>query len=190
MAATVLERELRPRTRASTRFWRWAFATFVVVNFGVEVIGAQRDRELSEAAARVTGRPELGIHCERWWDTFRNLSVHPGYVEWGSDTAQLAWSVCADAVRWSEDPTSPDTRLGIMILTHELAHLVGHRNEAETECVAMWAAGRTAVALGGSRAEGVDAANWYATNHNPRLPPDYHAPNCLGGSPPVSAIVG
>ena len=68
--------------------------------------------------------------------------------------------------------------------------LYGHRDEAETECVAMWAVGRTTVALGGSRAEGVDAANWYATNYNPLLRPDYHAPNCLQRTPPVSPIVG
>ncbi len=190
MAATVLERELRPRTRASTRFWRWAFAAFVVVNLGVEVIGAQRDRQLTEVAVTVTGRPDLGIHCERWWDTLLNMSVHPGYVEWGSDTAQLSWSVCADALRWSDDPAGRDTRLGIMILTHELAHLVGHQSEAETECVAMWAVGRTALALGGSTADGSATANWYAANHNPLLRPDYHAPGCLTGGAPSSPIVG
>ncbi len=99
---------------------------------------------------------------------------------------QVAVSVTG---RWPDDRADPDTRVGIMILTHELAHLVGHRNEAETECVAMWAVGCAAVAFGGSTADGVATANWYAANHNPLLRPDYHAPGCLTGGRLSSPIV-
>lgn len=160
----------------------------VVGNFAVEGVASHRDSQLSEVVQEVTGQPELGVHCRRWWDNVLNFSAKPGYVEWGSDTAQLAWSVCADALRWAENTDEDDTRLAVMVVTHEAAHLVGHRNEAETECVAMWAVDRTTVALGGSAEDGASIARWYQVSYNPLLRGDYLAPRCLSNPPPPSSI--
>ncbi len=123
------------------------------------------------------------------WDELTFLKANPGFVMWGSKTANLSFGICMDALSWASDPDDEHARVAIMILTHELGHLAGHFDEAETECVAMWAVPRTAMALGGSEVEGRRTAQWYAASYNPLLRGDYVAPGCLANRPPVSPML-
>lgn len=171
------------------RIIRWGLVFAVLAGLGQEAVGIYYDRQMTAVAQEVTGRQDLDVHCRRVWDELFHLRANEGWVEWGSTTANLQLGVCMNAAQWRDDPIDTKNRLGIQILTHELAHLVGHRNESETECVAMWALPRTAEAFGASAEDGRLVAQWYATEYNPLLRGDYQAPGCLAGGQPVSSLL-
>ena len=171
------------------RVLRALIAVVVALAVGLELTAAYYDHRLSEVAREVTGDQDLGVRCRRVWDNLRDFRANEGFVYWGSDTAQLQLGVCIDAVGFGADPTDDSNRVAMLILTHELAHLVGHYDESETECVAMWAAPHTAVSLGRTANEGEAAARWYAVNLNARLRADYRAPGCLSGGRPASPLL-
>ena len=168
---------------------RWVFGFLLVAAVLQEGVATYYDRQMTAAARSVTGRNDIDVRCGRVWDAIINLEANPGYVMWGSTTANLHLPVCMDAAGWADDPLNDDKRVAIMILTHELAHLAGHFDEAETECVSMWAAPQTAVAFGRSIEEGRDTARWYAGNYNARLRAEYKAPGCLSGPRPSSPLL-
>lgn len=171
------------------RIMRWAAGILIVLVVVQEVAAERYDRQLSAAIQEVSGNPTLEVHCRRIWDEVFDFRAKPGFVEWGSTTAELQFTVCRDAAAFADRPLDEDTRLGMMILTHELAHLVGHRSESQTECVAMWAAPQTAVALGAEVREGEEAAGWYQLNYNPLLNGEYRAPGCLTRGAPDSPLL-
>ena len=145
------------------RLTRWSLVFLIVVCFAQEAVGVYYDRKMTAVVQQVTGRNDLGVQCRRVWDELIGLRANEGWVEWGSNRASLQLGVCIDADRWSGDPFDDDNRIAIQILTHEMAHLVGNHDESQTECIAMWALPRTALALGGSAEDGRLAAQWYAT---------------------------
>lgn len=171
------------------RIIRWGVGLLLLAAIAQEGLGVYYDRQLTAVAREVTGQDDLKVNCRRVWDELLFIKANPGFVEWGSDTANLQFPVCMDALRYRDDPNDESARLGVMILTHEMAHLAGHRNESATECVAMWALPKTAVALGRSTTEGELAANWYASEYNPHLRGDYQAPGCLSGPAPASQLL-
>lgn len=168
---------------------RWGIGLLLLAAACQEGVATYYDRQMTAAARSVTGRDDLDVRCGRVWDVLFNLEANPGYVQWGSTTAHLHLPVCMDAAGWDDDPLDDDKRVAVMILTHELAHLSGHFDEAETECVSMWAAPQTALAFGRSAEEGRDVAQWYQRSHNPRLPGQYRAPGCLTGGKPASTML-
>lgn len=186
----VVAKELNRRSPWN-RAARWGVALLIVLALLQEAVATYYDRQLTEVAQTLTGRQDVDIRCGRVWDFVFDLrgSANPGFVYWDSTTANLQLPVCINAASWSDDPLDEGNRLGIMILTHELAHLSGHRSESETECVAMWAAPQTALAFGRSAQEGRDVASWYANSHNPRMPAEYRAPGCLSGPAPASTLI-
>lgn len=171
------------------RILRRLLALLAVLMLFQEGAAMYLDHQLTGAARTVTGRSDVDVNCRRLWEEIVHFKPNPGFVMWGSSTANLQLPVCYGAWRWAGAPNDEDNRLGLMILTHELAHLAGHFDESQTECVAMWAAPRTAVALGGTAEEGRRTASWYATAYNPRLRADYRAPGCLSGPKPTSPLV-
>ena len=168
---------------------RWIAVVLIVAAVGQEVAGRYYDAKLSAAVQEATGRPELTVKCRRVWDELTDIKANPGFVYWGSDEALLSFPICMDASRWADNPTDTDARIGLMILTHETAHLVGHINESETECVAMWAAPNLATALGGTVDDAEATARWYAAEYNPMLRADYRAPGCLSQGRPASPLL-
>jgi hypothetical protein len=184
VVATHLERRSPWNTIA-----RWGIGLLALLAVFQEGLATYYDRQMTSAAQSVTGRNDIDVRCGRVWDALLNLEANPGYVEWGSTTANLHLPVCMDAAGWAADPLDEDKRVAIMILTHELAHLAGHFDEAETECVSMWAVPQTTLAFGRSAREGEDIAAWYATNYNTRMPAEYRAPGCLTGPRPSSPLL-
>lgn len=170
---------------------RWGIALVILAAMTQEGVSVYYERQMTAAAQSITGRTDIDVRCGRLWDLVTDFrgSVNPGFVYWDSTTANLQLPQCMNAAAWAGDPLDEDNRIGIMVLTHEVAHLSGHRNEAETECVSMWAAPQTAVALGGSEAEGRAAAQWYATNQNARMPAEYRSSGCLSGPKPASQML-
>ncbi len=170
---------------------RWGVVALLAAVLLQEGVAVYYERQLTAAARSITGRPDVEVRCGRVWDLLSDPRAHanPGFVYWGSTTANMQLPQCINAAGWADDPTDEGNRIGMMILTHELAHVMGHRNEAETECVSMWAAPTTALALGGSAEQGHATAQWYAAAHNPRMPADYRAPGCLSGAAPASDLL-
>lgn len=163
-----------------------ALALFAIGN---EVYAAHLDRQLTDAVQQISGRNDLEVHCRRVWDEAANPRAVHGYAMIGGTTAHVGLPICRQALRWVEDPDDPEARFGVHVIVHELAHLVGHRDEAETECVAMWALPELAIALGGSRADGLDAAQWYQATQTTHVPPEYWATDCLAGGRPSSPLL-
>jgi hypothetical protein len=147
------------------------------------------ENRLNDAVRDVSGRPELSMNCRLVWEEAGDVNHKPGLVYWGDTEAQIRIDVCHNAAFWSDNPTSDRHRTGLMIVAHELAHLVGHRDESETECVAMWMVPDLAVALGGTHEEGVATARWHQAEINPRLPGEYRAADCLRGDRPDSPLL-
>ncbi len=191
----------RPKSRAFARrvnrrspmqrTIRRGIALLILAAITQEAVAVYYERQMTAAAQSLAGRDDIDVRCGRVWDLVTDFrgSVNPGFVYWDSTTANLQLPQCINAANWADDPLDEDNRIGFMVLTHEVAHLSGHRNEATTECVAMWAAPQTAVALGGTEAEGRATAQWYAVNYNPRMPAAYRAPGCLSGPRPASSML-
>lgn len=177
------------RTSPWKRVVRWGIGLLVVVALLQEGAAHYYDRQLTQAVQATSGQPDVEVNCRRVWDMILDFNAKPGFVHWGSNTADLQFSVCMNAAAWPNDPNDQQNRVGFMILAHEMAHLAGHGNESTTECVAMWVAPRLALALGGNEEDGRATAQWYAANYNPLLPPEYRAPGCLSGSAPSSRLL-
>lgn len=184
LITTYLER--RSPWKAITR---WAIIVFVILAFAQEAVGVYYDRKMTAAAQQVAGSTNVEVHCRRIWDEIISFNPHAGYVEFGSGVANLQFNQCYNAARWSSDPTADNVRIGVHVLAHEVAHVMGHYSEGETECVAMWALPEMSVALGGTAEEGAVAARWYATEINPLLVGNYQAPGCLAGDRPNSPML-
>lgn len=168
---------------------RWTIIVFVILAFAQEAAGVYYDRKMTAAAQTVAGSTNVEVHCRRIWDEIISFNPHAGYVEFGSGVANLQFNQCYNASRWSDNPTDENVRLGVHVLTHEVAHVMGHYSEGETECVAMWALPQMSLALGGTAEEGKLAASWYAAEINPRLIGNYQAPGCLTGQRPNSPML-
>ncbi len=168
---------------------RWCIVVLICATATQEMAGVYYDRKMTAVAREISGNPDLDVNCRRVWDELLNLKGNDGFVMWGSTTANLGFPICIDAADWANDPTDGDKRIAIMILTHEVAHLSGHFNESETECVAMWTVPQTAVALGATADDGVAVARWYAAEYNPLLRADYQSPGCLNGPAPPSPML-
>ncbi len=171
------------------RALRIAAALLVVAAVAHVFQASWYERRLNAAVQEVSLRDDLTMNCRMVWEEALDFNGKPGHVRWGSTEAQLRIDVCHNAAMWAGNPTSSRHRQALLVVTHELAHLVGHHNEAETDCVAMWAAPDLAVALGGTREEGEAAARWYASEINPRLPGEYRSPGCLAGDRPESPLL-
>lgn len=184
----VVNRKHRPPMQ---RTIRWVVGLLVLAALAQEAVSTYYERQMTEAAHSITGRTDIDVRCGRVWDLVTDFrgSTRPGFVYWDSTTANMQLPQCINAAGWADDPLDEGNRVGIMVLTHELAHLSGHRNESETECVSMWTAPQTAVAFGRSEADGRATAQWYATNWNARMPSEYRASGCLSGPRPASQML-
>ncbi len=186
----IVARQLRRRSPLQ-RTARWGIALLFLAALTQEAVSVYYERQMTSAAQSITGRTDVDVRCGRLWDLVTDFrgSTKPGFVYWDSTTANLQLPQCINAAGWADDPLDDDNRIGIMVLTHEVAHISGHRNEATTECVSMWAAPQTAVAFGRSAAEGQATAQWYATSYNTRMPAEYRSPGCLSGPRPTSQML-
>ena len=186
----VYRRHIRHRSPMQ-RTIRWGLVILLLGVITQEATSRYYEAKMTAAAQSMSGRSDIDVRCGRIWDLVTDFrgSVNPGFVYWDSSTANLQLPQCMNAAAWADDPLDEDNRIGIMVLTHEVAHLMGHRNEATTECVSMWAVPQTAVALGRSIADGEAVARWYQSSYNPRLPAEYRAPGCLSGPRPASSML-
>ncbi|MEM9465734.1 MAG: hypothetical protein AAGA90_10195 [Actinomycetota bacterium] len=191
MAPAPTANELRGRPARSPwrRTLRWLVGVVAVAAVFHVFQASWYERKLNAAVQEVAGRSDVTMNCRMLWEEASDVNHKPGYVVWGDPEAEIRIDICHNAALWSRSPTSDRHRTGLMVVAHELAHLVGHVDESETECVAMWIAPELAVALGGTHEDGVATARWHQSEMNPRLPGEYRAPGCLDGDPPMSPLL-
>ncbi len=149
------------------------------------------ERRMTEVARRFTGDPTVWVNCAGMFDELPHLGkagwaqvVDPGT---GAE-AHLKAEQC-DALRsWLDGSPSQaasyDEMLALHVFAHEIVHLSGVFDEAQTDCTAMQRTGEVARLFGGSdawRTAGEAMAAGYYAEVYPRMPDAYRSTDCRAG---------
>lgn len=146
----------------------------------------QTERQLSAAAAYITGRPDASISCQRLSETLFFAGAELGHVWFdekgqASDTAFLTYQTCQTLREWiASDHYNPteDEVIAVHVLTHESMHLKSVKNESLAECYAMQNDAAVARFLGADKVQARELANQYARYVYPRMKDNYRTPEC------------
>ena len=143
---------------------------------------------LAKAASKVAGMT-VDVHCQSFGEAFTDVGAELGYVKWGPDGVPERHTLikrdqCGDLSDYlSSDKDTPtrDQVVAVHILSHETVHMMGEKNEAVTECLAMQRNAEMAQALGASpeHARALAAAYW--EDVYPSMPDDYRSNECGPG---------
>jgi hypothetical protein len=152
------------------------------------ILRAQLEGELERAAGVIVGSP-VEVRCQSFGQAFVDAHADLGWVAYGPDgTPERATLIkrnqCRDLADYlRSDKTSPSLAqvIAVHILTHEAMHMKGHKNEAETECLAMQNDAATAEALGAPVDAALSLAVSYWENVYPRMPSGYRTDRCGPG---------
>lgn len=161
----------------------------VLLHRGAVAAAKPGDSQLSAIAGELAGR-QVTIRCEGLSGVLTGPRGESGRTEFVGDTpasvSYLQEGICQTLhayARSRKDCLLPCERplevaWSLNTLAHESYHLAGIRNEARTECAALWAIGFVAHSLGASR-EQARALSAYSFAELPhRMPPEYSAPGC------------
>ena len=100
--------------------------------------------QLGAAASEVVGVP-VEVECQSFGSAFVDAGAEFGYVAFGPDGVPerktlIKREQCCDLSAYlRSDKESPTTEqiVAVHTLTHEVIHMSGVTNEAETECIAV-----------------------------------------------------
>jgi hypothetical protein len=150
----------------------------------------QQDRfvdTLTAAASTYAGSP-VTVKCERAAATAVNASAKLGFVAWGPDgnptkETELRWETCKHLRGWLKNPTMTDERglLAVHVLTHEVHHMMGEKNEAVTDCQALQGDHRMARILKAPPTVVSQIGGWYVRTVYPNMPAGYKSSDCAPG---------
>ncbi|HET7899666.1 MAG TPA: hypothetical protein VFL59_00660 [Candidatus Nanopelagicales bacterium] len=138
--------------------------------------------------ARSEARNGLGVHCQRFGETFTYAGSELGHVEYDETGAPrtaafLSYDTCQQLSAYlgsAADRAAPtlDEVIAVHVLTHETAHLTGIAVESEAECWAVQRDARTATMLGATPDQAAALVATYWTQVYPRMPDAYRTPDC------------
>jgi hypothetical protein len=161
----------------------------LLLHRGAFAAGKPSDPQLSAIAGELSGR-HVTIRCEGLSGALTGPRGESGRTEFMGDTpvsvSYLREGICQTLhayARSTKDCLLPCERplevaWSLNTLAHESYHLAGLRNEARTECAALWAIGFVAHRLGASP-EQARALSAYSFAELPRLmPAEYSSPGC------------
>lgn len=138
---------------------------------------------LTATAISLADNPAANVHCNTVFDSiFDNTLRVAGHanIESGDIVLQHPW--CGTLMDYLDDPTqaSDDEIWSLSLITHEIMHVRGERNELKTECQALQRNYRMAKLLGvpGDMAK-EHAFYYYDTLYKNRHP--YFTPECAPG---------
>lgn len=135
---------------------------------------------LASAARPVLEGRDAGFACERLMRNFWSSQGHVGHVWFDADgtpahDAFLSSDTCAKVKSWRTHPgaASIEEVVAVHTVTHEAAHLVGQRDEAQAECTAITHDAQVMQRLGATQDQALAAVVRYLAQVYPRLPDDY-----------------
>lgn len=143
------------------------------------------ERDLSRIASKLVGEP-VRVHCQRGLKDLVDVTGNAGYVPYPADGAQpdetfLRKDTCESIASYRQHPNDPSSItevVGVHVLTHEVAHLRGIRDESLAECQAMQRDAQTAQLLGADEEVAARLAGAYYRSVYPSMPPLYVDPEC------------
>lgn len=146
------------------------------------------ERRLSAAASEVVGSP-VTVRCQSFGQAFVDAGVELGYVRFDEDgraepVALIKRDQCrdlADYVASGGVRPSREAVVAVHTLTHEAVHLMGIRDEAKTECLAVQLDAEMARRLGASAESASRLAAFYWEELYPRMPSHYRSVECAAG---------
>lgn len=149
---------------------------------------ARLESQLESAAQQLAGGP-VRVHCQTFGQTWTDAGAELGYVRWGPDgvperSTLIKYATCGHLRHWlrsDKDAPSREEVVAVHVLTHEVMHMVGLKDEARAECAAVQRDAATAVALGADPAQGEALARRYWTEVYPNMPDGYRGGCGPGG---------
>jgi hypothetical protein len=149
---------------------------------------ARLESRLESAARQLAGGP-VRVHCQTFGQTWTDAGAELGYVRWGPGgvperSTLIKYSTCGHLRQWlRSDKRAPSREevVAVHVLTHEVMHMTGLKDEARAECAAVQRDAAMAVALGADPAQGEALARRYWTELYPNLPDGYRGGCGPGG---------
>lgn len=141
---------------------------------------ARLEARLEAAARQLAGGP-VEVHCQTFGQTWADAGAELGFVRWGPGgvperSTLIKYETCGDLRSWlssDKDAPSRDQVVAVHVLTHEVMHMIGIKNEARAECAAVQRDAAMAVALGADPRQGQALARRYWTEIYPQMPDGY-----------------
>jgi hypothetical protein len=161
------------------------------------------ENHLSQIATQLGSR-HVRVHCQSFAGNLVDVSGEAGTVQFDasgipSNTTDLKRPICDALARFPHDVTSAgyacvytnsdcsqkiwEDVLAVHTLAHEVWHLHGISNEAQTECYALQTTARAAELFGADPAAAQAAAHYAYARFYPNLPDEYRQVDCGNGGP-------
>jgi hypothetical protein len=161
------------------------------------------ESHLGKVATELGGR-HVHVHCQSFTGNLFDVSSEAGSVRFDAsgipyDTTDLKRPICSALARFPHDVTSPsyacvytnadcphaiwEDVLAVHTLAHEVWHLHGYGNEAQTECYALQTTARAAELFGADPAAAQATADYAYVRFYPNEPDEYRRPDCANGGP-------
>jgi hypothetical protein len=185
---------------------RLKLAALVLLVCGVAFVMHERksalEAHLGVVATQLGGR-HVHVHCQSFAGNLVDVSSEAGTVKFDPsgipyDYTDLKRPICQALKRFPQDVRSPgyacvldDTEcpqrywedaLAVHTLAHEVWHLHGIGNEAQTECNALQTTAKAAMLLGADARAAQATAVYALIRFYPYEPDEYHQP-CVNGGP-------
>jgi hypothetical protein len=152
------------------------------------VLRVRLEGRLAAAASELAGT-SVEVRCQSFGGAFVDVGADLGYVVFGADGRPEAWTLIkrqqcgdlSDYLRSDKKHPTRDQIIAVHVLTHETIHVMGVRDEAETECRAMQLDAGMAALLGASPQAAADLSIAYWRQIYPRMPDSYRSEECAAG---------
>ena len=174
---------------------------------GVGFVLHERKSALENHLGKVAtelGNRHVHVHCQSFAGNLLDVSAEAGSVRFDasgipSDTTDLKRPVCGALARFPHDVRGSDYScvlqntdcsqkiwedvLAVHTLAHEVWHLHGIGNEAQTECYALQTTARAAELFGADPVAAQATADYAYTRFYPYEPDEYRQAPCANGGP-------
>ena len=186
---------------------RLKLAIVALLVFGVGFVLHERKSALENHLGQVAtelGHRHVHVHCQSFAGNLVDVSAEAGSVRFDasgipSDTTDLKRPICAALARFPHDVHSAEYGcvlrnadcsqkiwedvLAVHTLAHEVWHLHGIGNEAQTECYALQTTATAAELFGADPVAAQATADYAYARFYPNEPDEYRQAPCGNGGP-------
>lgn len=140
--------------------------------------------QLTAALKVATGMEDATVNCQRFTETFIDTTQHRGSVKWSAPTrVELKQAECKTLHRLlTTSIYDEETLRASHVFSHEAIHVLGERNEANTECYAIQQDQAIWELLGGEPLD-VPLGETYYETYYPNMPSNYRSSECSPENP-------